>query len=57
MNNNDINVSPLISTNTEAIPFPVDKDPSLKTDFETEGRLMVIFANPLSGSQEGLTIM
>ena len=57
MNNNEINVSLLISTNSESIPFPVDSDPSLKTDFENEGRLMVIFANPLSGSQEGLTIM
>ena len=59
MINDDTNPSPnLISTtNPSSLPFPVDVDPTLKTDFEVEGRLMVIFANPLSGSQEGLTIM
>ena len=59
MINDDTNPSPnLISTtNPSSIPFPVDVDLTLKTDFEVEGRLMVIFANPLSGSQEGLTIM
>ena len=59
MINDDTNPSPnLISTtNPSSLPFPVDVDPTLNTDFEVEGRLMVIFANPLSGSQEGLTIM
>ena len=57
MINEDTSPCLISTTNPISLPFPADTDPTLKTDFEVEGRLMVIFANPLSGSQEGLTIL
>ena len=57
MINEDTSPCLISTTNPISLPFPADTDPALKTDFEVEGRLMVIFANPLSGSQEGLTIL
>ena len=57
MINEDTSPCLISTTNPISLPFPADIDPTLKTDFEVEGRLMVIFANPLSGSQEGLTIL
>ena len=57
MINEDTSPCLISTTNPTSLPFPADTDPTLKTDFEVEGRLMVIFANPLSGSQEGLTIL
>ena len=57
MINEDTSPCLISTTNPISLPFPADTDPTLKTDFEVEGHLMVIFANPLSGSQEGLTIL